>query len=140
MKHDFPKGPGTYCLILYRPAGGRISVGQLGQFEFPAGYYLYVGSALGSGGLAGRLRRHLNPNKRTHWHVDYLSEQAEVVEIWWAAGEARLEHIWATAAGRLPGAAVPVTGFGASDCRCQAHLFHYTDRPENLAQLRVLEE
>ena len=29
----------------------------------------------------------------------------------------------------LPGASVPMPGFGSSDCDCAAHLFSYTDAP-----------
>ena len=140
MGVDFPAGPGTYGLLFYRPGDGQIQVGRLGQFRFPAGFYLYVGSALGPGGLAGRLRRHLSEDKRTHWHVDYLGEQAEVVEIWTMLGEERWEHIWAVAAGQLPGAKAPVVGFGASDCRCPAHLFHFGQRPEGLDFRRLVEK
>jgi len=140
MDLDFPTGPGTYGLIFYRPGGRRIAVGKLGQFEFPAGYYLYVGSALGPGGLAGRLQRHMRADKRTHWHVDYLSAQADVVEIWITTGEERLEHLWAAAAGQLPGAAKPAAGFGASDCRCPAHLYHFGARPEGKVFQQLLEE
>ena len=129
MAVDFPKDPGTYGLIFSRPAAGWIQVGKLGRFEFPAGFYVYVGSALGPGGLAGRLGRHLSQEKRTHWHVDYLSREVTLVEIWYAPGEEIREHDWAAAAGRLPGARIAAAGFGASDCRCPAHLFHFMERP-----------
>jgi len=140
MDLDFPVGPGTYGLLFYRPGDGRIEVGKLGRFGFPAGFYLYMGSALGPGGLAGRLRRHLNGVKRIHWHVDYLSEQAEVVEIWSTQGEERLEHVWAASAGQMAGATMPVAGFGASDCRCPAHLYHFGERPDSDHFQRGLEE
>ena len=140
MDVDFPAEPGTYGLIFYRPEDGLIEVGKLGQFEFPAGFYLYVGSALGPGGLAGRLGRHLSEDKRNHWHVDYLSELAEPVEIWTTTGEERLEHTWAAVAGKLPGANAPVAGFGASDCRCPAHLFHFGERPGVVVFQRLLVE
>jgi len=29
----------------------------------------------------------------------------------------------------LPGAEVPVAGFGSSDCRCAAHLVYFSDHP-----------
>jgi Uri superfamily endonuclease len=138
---DFSTGPGTYGLVYYRPRDGLKEVGKLGRFTFPAGFYLYVGSALGPGGLAGRLRRHLSQDKRVHWHVDYLGEQAQAVEIWLTQGEERLEHVWAASAGQLPGASAPVAGFGASDCRCPAHLYHFGERPDsNRFQLGLEEQ
>jgi Uri superfamily endonuclease len=137
---DFPAEPGTYGLLFNRPESGWMTVGRLGHFEFPAGFYLYVGSALGPGGLAGRLRRHLRADRRTHWHVDYLSHQSELVEIWLTTKAERREHHWAAAAGQLPGATVPVAGFGASDCRCPAHLYHLAARPEWVVFRQLLEQ
>jgi Uri superfamily endonuclease len=124
-----PAAPGTYALLFHLPAAGRLQVGRLGLFSLPAGYCLYLGSALGPGGLAGRLGRHLRPPLAPHWHVDYLRRVAAVVELWWAASPVRGEHEWAAAAGRLTGATIPVPRFGAGDCRCPAHLYHYPARP-----------
>jgi len=55
--------PGTYALLLKLDKQERITVGRLGTFDFPAGYYLYVGSALGPGGLQARLARHRRDNE-----------------------------------------------------------------------------
>lgn len=119
---------GTYCLVLHLPQRTRIAVGRLGLFEFPAGYYLYVGSALN--GLAARLTRHRRREKALHWHIDYLLEHAALVETWSAVSPERLECRWAEIARTLPDASLPVPRFGASDCRCPAHLFHFPARPE----------
>ncbi len=127
---EFPREPGTYALLFQRPLSGRIEVGRLGSFEFPAGFYLYVGSALGPGGLAGRLRRHLSPTRKIHWHVDYLDKEATLIEIWYSIGQERLEHDWAAVLGRLPGVQIPALNFGASDCRCESHLFYHPRRPD----------
>ena len=69
-----PDQPGTYVLILrvFRPASVR--VGRLGRFHFPAGWYAYVGSARGPGGLAARISRHLRSPKPSRWHVDHLRD------------------------------------------------------------------
>ena len=37
--------------------------------------------------------------------------------------------VWAKAVAQLPGAAVPVPGFGLSDGACQAHLFWFAQSP-----------
>ena len=50
----------------------EIVVGRLGVIQAERGYYVYVGSALGSGGLAARVGRHCRREKRLRWHVDYL--------------------------------------------------------------------
>jgi Uri superfamily endonuclease len=126
--------PGTYVLVLHAPRRRRLQIGALGRFVFPAGYYLYIGSALN--GLPARLRRHLRKRKTCHWHIDYLRGCAEVVEIWYTVSSRRLECRWARAARALEGARVPVAGFGSSDCSCPAHLV-YTRHAPNLESFRV---
>ena len=70
---------GTYALVLHLECTEEITVGKLGMFTFPAGYYLYVGSALGPGGLEARLARHRRRGKKLRWHIDYLLEHAQLV-------------------------------------------------------------
>jgi Uri superfamily endonuclease len=144
---------GTYVLALWLERACRIPVGRLGEFAFPAGWVLYVGSALGPGGLAARLGRHRRrfaSGKRPHWHVDYVREHA----VWggaWARraggrlegdgarrnGE-RLECDWAAALGQRPGARIVVPGFGASDCRCPGHLVHLPALPDEAWMASIL--
>jgi Uri superfamily endonuclease len=133
--------PGTYALLLKLDKQERITIGKLGTFNFPAGYYLYVGSALGPGGLWARLARHRRDSenspgssssrrgKKLHWHIDYLLQRAQLVEVWSVASEERLECKWSEVARGLPGAQVLVRGFGSSDCRCPAHLIYFAARP-----------
>lgn len=128
-----PKSKGTYALILRLEHGQVIQVGKLGSFEFPAGYYLYAGSAFGPGGLAGRLGRHITLDHAaspSHWHIDYLRRRAPIVAIWFGQHQTRREHDWAALVGRLPGCSCPAPRFGASDCRCCAHLFHFVRPPD----------
>jgi len=129
---DGPTGPGTYALLVALERSGETVVGRLGRFRFPAGFYLYVGSALGPGGLAGRLARHLRADKRFHWHVDYMlhARGARVAEVWTTSGAARRECDWARAAMQVAGASVVVPRFGASDCRCAAHLIGFAAKPD----------
>lgn len=115
-----------------------IAVGKLGTFEFAAGWYAYAGSALGPGGLAARLAYHQRPNKSFQWHIDYLLAHADLVEIWWAVENKRKECIWASALRAIPGAHVPVVNFGASDCRCLAHLVYLQQRPAFASFSRAL--
>jgi Uri superfamily endonuclease len=68
-----------------------------------------------------------------HWHIDYLNSHegdAEVVDVWWQVGLQRQECESANAAKRLPGASLPAMGFGASDCGCDTHLVHVSEKPE----------
>jgi len=60
---------GTYALLLELDQQTVITVGRLGTCSFPAGSYVYVGSALGSGGLSARLAHHRRPVKRFHYSI-----------------------------------------------------------------------
>lgn len=127
--NDYPSEPGSYVLVMYLAQSTEIAVGKLGTFEFNAGWYAYAGSALGPGGLAARLAYHRRSNKSFQWHIDYLLVHADLVEIWWAVDDKRKECVWASALRAIPGARVPVVNFGASDCRCLAHLVYLQGRP-----------
>jgi Uri superfamily endonuclease len=127
---ELPRLPGTYVLVMRLPRLTTIRVGRLGCFPFPAGWYAYVGSARGPGGLGARVSRHLRLSKPLHWHVDYVRVHAEPVEIWYTLGAQGRECAWAQALSSLPEAAVVAPGFGASDCHCTTHLFHFAETPD----------
>jgi Uri superfamily endonuclease len=115
---------GTYALFLHLEHDTPIVVGRLGTFHFPAGYYIYVGSALGGGGLSARLARHYRQQKKLHWHIDYLLAHARIVGVRTDASGERLECVWARKWLDTPGVQVIAPGFGASDCGCPAHLIY----------------
>ena len=117
------KARGTYALVLHLPRGETIRVGKLGAFKFPRGYYIYVGSALN--GLTARLARHLRPDKKRFWHIDYFLAHAQIKEVWTHQGDGRLECLWARAALALPRAKIIAPRFGASDCACPTHLIYF---------------
>lgn len=114
--------PGTYVLVLELREEESLEIGGLGEHRFRPGRYLYVGSAFGPGGVAGRLRHHVRRTSRPHWHIDYLRARARLSEVWFRHDVAPREHDWAAALGGVPGASEPVEGFGASDCGCSSHL------------------
>jgi len=121
--------PGIYLLLLY--GEGVIKIGSLGTITFPSGFYGYVGSALGPGGLT-RVSRHMRMattgNKKPRWHIDYLlmSHDFRLQRVYCASTCERLECPLAQAIA-LPS----VPGFGSSDCCCKGHLFFSPDDPEN---------
>lgn len=117
-------------LILRLPRPMIIRVGRLGHFQFPAGWYAYVGSARGPGGLAARVSRHLRSPKPPRWHVDYLRDYAQPIETWYATGALKRECTWAQTLSGLASASIPAPRFGASDCRCAAHLIHFATPPD----------
>lgn len=125
---------GSYVLALRLNGPRSISVGRLGSVQFPAGWYLYVGSARGPGGLRARLARHrrrVGHEKRLHWHVDFVREAAAWGGAWANTSGERLECTWAAQLCHLPNAEVIAPGFGASDCRCPAHLVHVPVLPDD---------
>jgi Uri superfamily endonuclease len=130
---------GTYLLGMWLDESVRLAVGRLGRFTFPSGYFVYAGSAHGPGGLSARLARHRRQEKRLHWHVDYLLARARLVEVWTNVSDQRLECTWAQAMMGLTGAIVPVPRFGASDCRCSAHLVYFPQPPGTARTTAVLQ-
>ena len=120
--------PGCYSLIIDLKRPKMVCVGKLGAVLFPKGIYVYTGSAMN--GLAARLRRHCQPVKKLHWHIDYLlalpEARIEKIVIYPAASGQECRQSQRIAA--LPGAAVVLKRFGATDCKrgCTSHLSHFT--------------
>ena len=124
--------PGTYALVLQNRSNAKIQIGRWRAIDFERGYYSYIGSAFGPGGVQGRLSRHLRKSKRMHWHIDYLLESFRPVAAWYSHDADRLEHRWAEVFRGMRDT-VPICGFGCSDCKCYSHLFR-TSTPPDLTQ------
>jgi Uri superfamily endonuclease len=123
-----PSSPGTYALVLACTRVGRVRVGCRGFLDLRPGFYVYVGSAFGPGGLRARIAHHRRIAARPHWHIDYLRRRARLDSVWCRAGT-RCEHAWAAQIQNMPGASVALPGFGSSDCRCETHLFWFASAP-----------
>ena len=122
-----PEARGAYALVLRMERPALLRVGVLGEAPFPAGVYVYLGSARGPGGIRARLGRHLRGEGHPRWHVDYLRAVARPVAYAFTTApppDRPWECIWSQALAALPETWVPLPGFGASDCRqgCPAHL------------------
>ncbi len=114
---------------MFRNANPRtVRVGALGPVSLAPGFFVYVGSAFGPGGIRARVARHARANKRAHWHIDYVRRHFALEEVWLTTAPVRREHDWAHRLGRHLESAVP--RFGASDCRCASHLFFSGERPD----------
>ena len=136
MKSEIPKAAGVYALIFNLNKHKTITFNRNGDsHSFNSGWYVYLGSARGVGGLRSRLTRHQrtkDDSKRMHWNVDYFREFADFTEMWFTkTTSARHEHNWAKVIASFPKATVPAQGFGASDCdsKCPAHFVHLPYRP-----------
>ncbi|MBN2010215.1 GIY-YIG nuclease family protein [candidate division KSB1 bacterium] len=107
----------SYQLFIEVTTDLTLEVGALGMLQFPAGHYVYTGSAKNN--PEARIQRHLSKTKRLRWHIDYLLIRPEV-------------HIYRVEQSSLPECElnqqtpgrIVQSGFGASDCRagCKAHL------------------
>lgn len=107
----------TYQLLIRVSRRVTVTVGRFGTFDFPAGWYVYTGSAVRN--IEARVRRHLSAHKTLRWHIDYLLAQPGVAVrdvLYFVEPECALNQ-------RQTGE-IPVPGFGASDCRagCGSHL------------------
>ena len=115
---------GIYVLIIRVSDNIHLTIGAIGEIEFPRGVYAYVGSAQNN--LESRIKRHVSKKKRVFWHIDYLlsNKAADVTEVYCIGGGREKE---CEIARLLEVNAKPVDGFGCSDCRCRSHLFQGQD-------------
>ncbi|MCG7920659.1 MAG: GIY-YIG nuclease family protein [Candidatus Thiodiazotropha lotti] len=117
-------------LLLHNPRRQQIQVGRLGLCDFVRGWYLYVGSAFGPGGVAARCAHHRRISLRPRWHIDYLRAATNLRQIWYSNDPRRREHQWAALLGEPLGLGQPIGGFGSSDCDCGSHLFISAVKPD----------
>ena len=118
---------GVYCLIIRLFQECNITIGCLGTFNFPMGFYIYTGSAQNN--LKSRIERHLQREKKVHWHIDYLLNYGHVIGIYTYPGEKNMECVLNDKIGSIKNATIPVKGFGSSDCSCIAHLHFFQNNP-----------
>ncbi len=144
---------GTYTVIFRNDADATVTVGALGTFDFPSGYYGYVGSAFGPGGVRARTDRHRRQHiARKKWNIDHMKPLFRAVEVWWTNDPIRRECSWSAALASTPGFDCPAAGFGSHDCRvnraggfslpdgrlCKAHLYRSLSPPDVLDFARRL--
>ena len=107
----------TYQLDIILVEPTRLSIGQLGVFDFPAGHYIYTGSAQRN--IEARIARHLRQEKKLKWHIDYLlcSPQALIEKVTrYAESKCKINQ-------QTMGV-ILIKGFGSSDCHagCGSHI------------------
>lgn len=110
---------GSYILLIKLKENKTIQIGKLDKMHFKKGFYVYVGSALN--GLEQRINRHLRKTKKKHWHIDYLLDFVEIVDVFYKENETKEE---CKIAKMLDKQLSSIPGFGCSDCRCRSHLFY----------------
>lgn len=115
---------GTYVLFIRLIKEIPIVI-QKKKLILKPGFYIYVGSAFGAGGLSSRLHRHIRKIKQKHWHIDQvtMSDYAFVEGIGISLNK-KIECEIATKLSKI-NFLDPITNFGNSDCGiCQSHFFY----------------
>ncbi|MDV3103363.1 GIY-YIG nuclease family protein [Thermococcus waiotapuensis] len=117
---------GSYLLVI-RLDGDRKIKTKAREFPLKKGYYVYVGSAMNS--LEKRVRRHFSKEKRPHWHIDYLLEEAELLRAYLIPSGERLEEKLSLEVAKH---GEPVEGFGAGDVKVSANLYRFEGEPDEI--------
>lgn len=119
---------GVYTLLLQTDTIQNIRIGALGEKQFVPGWYIYVGSALGSGGL-DRMCRHIRyyheHYRKPKWHIDYLMDKISLEKVIYAETDERMECLLSRS---ISGDGIQ--NFGCSDCNCETHLYFRHENPE----------
>ncbi len=121
--------PGTHALVFSASSYHFVRGGKCGQLSLKPGFYIYVGSAFGPGGLTARIGHHRQSSRRPHWHIDYLTPFLCLRQLWYTYDPLHREHEWAELLLKARGAFVPLEGFGSSDCGCRSHFFFFNSQP-----------
>lgn len=116
---------GVYLSLFMLKEPKNVQIGKIGDIEFKAGYYVYVGSA--KRGLSQRIARHKRKGKKKHWHIDYLIEKSEFLKEIPIRTKEEIECQLADRIGEICDDSVE--DFGASDCSCKSHLFYFRHNP-----------
>lgn len=142
MKTKISKDKGVYCLVLSLDKEKGIRIGRK-RLKFPEGFYCYVGSALNN--LKKRIERHIRISSMgrkagpLQWHIDYLTDQANVVNFKTIETDKRIECKLSEMIKDL--ADGTVKDFGSSDCKCRGHLHYFKESPLFLPDFhRIFEE
>lgn len=116
---------GSYILLARLERDAEIRT-KARSFSMGPGYYAYVGSAMG--GLEARIRRHMSSEKGMRWHIDYLLQRAELVEVFRLPSDNKEECALSREVEKISDGSVK--GFGCSDCSCKSHLYYFRENPE----------
>ena len=108
---------GVYVLLIKLNKKRKIKIGKRGVFCFPAGRYIYVGSAMNN--LEKRIERHKSRKKRMHWHIDYFLKYANIINVLKIETKRKIE---CSLASKIKGEII-AEKFGSMDCKCKSHFF-----------------
>lgn len=114
---EIPGEKGYYVLLINVDSNVHIKIGSLGLIKFKKGFYIYIGSACGPGGLRARIRRHLRRMKNPYWHIDYLlmNEHVSINAIWYFIAKESSLDLESLISKNLNNLLDFIKGFGCSD-------------------------
>lgn len=137
-----PPEKGNYILIFQLEEKIKLKVGALQKQSFLPDNYVYAGSALGPGGIRARVKHHLTPSPKPHWHMDYLKPYIQWLVVGWKVTTERLECHWTQQLAIVANMQFPAAGFGASDCQqgCPAHLLQTELDPDAILKILKLND
>ena len=127
MVHEIPSKKGNYILVFRSEERNRQNMCRFKNVNIETGYYLYCGSAHGNGGLRSRISRHLTRSLNKFWHIDFLKECLQPLEVWCQVSSEKIECSFCQFLHFQMGGEIPIKGFGSSDCRnkCESHLIWF---------------
>jgi len=125
--HEISSKKGNYTIVFRLEERTRQKLHRFNEVVFTPGYYLYCGSAHGSGGLKSRIVRHLTKSSKKFWHIDYLKDLLFPIEVWYQASLEKNECSFCKTFHDQMGGEIPIKGFGSSDCKnkCESHLVSF---------------
>ncbi len=119
---------GSYALLV------EVNEELRGRWHLGPGYYLYIGSARGSGGLVSRISRHFSTNKKLRWHIDYVLAEGATPLIAFLFPNLTEDELYELVSTSLEPA---IEGFGCTDK--PSHLTHlFKVRESELKELLEL--
>ena len=118
---EFPGFKGAYLLAFRLREPVRLDIPRLDAVRAMADWYVYAGTARGSGGIRSRVMRHFRTNKKIHWHIDQLTVQAAQMTALAVPDGDECDLVRLLLRSRRFTTAI--AGFGNTDCRrCKSHL------------------
>jgi Uri superfamily endonuclease len=116
---------GTYMLYLEITEPSNVKV-KGKEILLDNGFYIYVGSAFGGGGLSSRIHRHLRREKKSHWHIDQITSK-DICQFHGVAAfpNEKSECSISNSLSKI-NKLRPIKDFGNSDCtnKCISHFFY----------------
>ncbi len=119
---------GSYAMVIHVRNNLPVTIGGT-PIELRKGYYLYIGSALN--GIKRRLKWHFRKGKKIHWHVDNLTENGKIVDVYYVICNRKIE---CEIAERI--SLQKIRGFGDTDCKCGGHLFYSPDMESIIKEIQ----